>query len=117
MPDGKLIEGEGQDAPGGLRLSNLAEDAVAARFVRGSTDVYIAGPVDLHWSVQKVHAIGPDGATARLTSTSRALVLRSLDEDARVFIMPDGAVNIARTVEQAGVAYEAITRALLRSRV
>ena len=110
MEDGSIVEGEGQDAPAGMKLSELAADAVHARFVHpGGTEVFVFGPVVLHWTIQNVLSYGDKSKDKRhvLCPHSKALSLRSSYEHAKVFVMPDGTVGIGRTVEDCGAAYRA----------
>ena len=65
MPDGALVEGEGQDAPAGLKLSTLAEDAMAGRFrFRDGPYIYVAGAVDLHWTIPTLIGYGPEARSS-----------------------------------------------------
>lgn len=114
MPDGRVVEGEGQDAPGGMKLSTLAKDASFARFTYGPIKVYTMGGLDLHWSVMRVIAYGPEAKAMRIPPVSRALALLADRQPARLWIMPDGSIGLARTVEEVGLACRAFALAQAR---
>ena len=112
MPDGRVVEGHGQDAPEGMKLSTLAADAIAARFVHpAGTTVYAAGKLSLSWTVQQVYAVGPLAVAHGLARSSKALSLSPLGEALRVFLMPNGEVGVGRSVEEVGLAYQAFAKA------
>lgn len=112
MPDGQLIEGRGQDAPGGMKLSTVAAEAAAARF-RTATGawVYIAGAADLVWTVQNIFSYGERGVAHLVNSGvkphTKALGVGTPREGCRLWIMPNGDLGIGRSVEDIGLAWQA----------
>lgn len=114
MPDGRIVAGEGQDAPAGMKLSTLAKDALHARFVHpAGTTVYVAGSTELRWTVQHIFAAGKEAARHRLPQRCKALGL-STKEGGKVWIMPNGELGIGRTVEEVGVAFREFAMARAR---
>lgn len=114
MPDGRVVQGQGQDAPGGMKLSTLAKDASFARFTFGPLQVYVMGGIDLHWSMQRVIGYGPEAKAMGLPPVSRALALMAQRQPALLWIMPDGSIGLARTVEEVGLAFRAFAIAKAR---
>jgi hypothetical protein len=112
MPDGRVVEGRGQDAPEGMKLSELAAEAVAGRYQHpAGTTVYVAGKTDLLWTVQHVIAAGPDARAHGLPPVSKALGLTPACSACRVWMMPNGDVGIGRSVEEVAAAYRAFAQA------
>ena len=112
MPDGRVVEGRGQDAPEGMKLSELAAEAVAGRYQHpAGTTVYVAGKTDLLWTVQHVIAAGPDARAHGLPPVSKALGLTPACSACRVWMMPNGDVGIGRSVEEVATAYRAFAQA------
>jgi len=112
MPDGRILEGRGQDAPAGLKLSTLAADAIHASFTHpAGVPVYVAGKADILWTVQNVFTQGKTARGHRLPPTCKAMGIMPTREGARVWIMPNGDINIARTIEEAGETYRAFALA------
>lgn len=103
MPEGKVIHGSGPDAPGSLKLSNLARDAVHLMFQHpAGPPIYVSGSADLLWTVRGI--VGTDWR-------ARALGLLPILEGSRIWLMPDGSLGIGRTTQEVAVAYDAFARA------
>ena len=112
MPDGRIIAGRGQDAPAGLKLSTLAADAIHARFNHpAGVPVYVAGEAGILWTVQNVFTQGKTAKGHRLPPTCKAMGIMPTREGSRVWIMPNGDIGIASTVEKVGESYRAFALA------
>ena len=103
MPDGLLVEGAGQDAPGGMKLSTIAREALALRFQpRPGLVVYVAGPAELTWTVQSILACGAEGKRMvqahGIPQVSRALGVEA-GLGSRLWMLPGGALGLGRSVE------------------
>lgn len=106
MPDGSVIRGSGPDAGEGLKLVDLAKQAMHAMVQhRSGPLIFVAGSLDLLWSVQ--------GIVGR-SEKQRALGMQALAEGARVWVMPDGWLGIGRSIEAVEKAVRAFTTAQKR---
>ena len=113
LPGGQVVRGEGQDAPEGMKLADLAREAIASRWThtKAGTVIYAAGPVAITWTVQNIYALGPKGAEFMVTKGvmphTKALSLVPACETCKVFLMPDGTIGVGRRVEEVGLAWQA----------
>ena len=125
MPDGRVIEGEGQDAPAGMKLTDLAKDALHARFTHpAGTVVYVAGPASLRWTIQNIHSFGKRGqrflVEHGVKPTTKALGIAGRGDKLNpatallVWIMPLGAIGIGGSVEHVEAAWNAFNVAKTR---
>ncbi len=116
MEDGRIVRGEGQDAPGPLKLSDLARDAIHARFIHpAGTLVYVAGSTELVWTIQnlisyegdaKKHMVQQLARGHLMLPKSKALGL-TVRDGSKVWMFPDGSLGIGRSIEDAGRAWMA----------
>lgn len=100
MTDGLIVRGADTETDSGVGIGKIVDGALFGVFISPSgVPVFVSGGVDVMWTVRRV--VGDP-------RSARALGLRSVAGDARVWMMPDGSMGLGRSTQEITKAFAAL---------